>query len=93
MTVMVHSRGAAWTRELYQETFDRAVPDPDDPPAGLIAHFAGPGEEGGWQVVEVWESVEAFHGFLEKAVLPVARDLKAPPFDSSTVEIHNALIP
>ncbi|EKX66438.1 hypothetical protein Sipo8835_27725 [Streptomyces ipomoeae] len=93
MAVLVHSEGADWNQELYQATFDRVIPDRSDPPAGLIAHFAGPVEQGGWQVVDVWESEEAFRRFMEEAVLPAAKDLGAPPFDSHLGEVRNSLIP
>ncbi|MFI9205538.1 hypothetical protein [Streptomyces sp. NPDC053048] len=93
MAVMVHSRGSGWSPELYQATFDRAIPDTANPPAGLLAHFATPAGNGEWQVIDVWDSEEAFRHFLEKTVLPVAKELGAPPFDSAAFEIYNYLIP
>jgi hypothetical protein len=33
------------------------------PPAGIIVHVAGP-VEGGWRIVEVWESQEAIDAFF-----------------------------
>lgn len=35
-----------------------------DWPAGLITHLAGPTEEGGWMVLEVWESRAQQEEFL-----------------------------
>lgn len=93
MAVLVQNQGAGWNRELYQATFDKAIPDRSHPPAGLIAHFGAPMEGGGWQVIDVWESEEAFRRFLEESVIPAAQELGAPPFDSKVVEVHNALIP
>jgi hypothetical protein len=92
LAVLVHHKGADWTADLYQTTFDRAVPDPSDPPAGLIAHLAAPLEGGGWQVIEAWESEDALNGFLSEMVMPVAQEIGAPPFDSQVVELHNSLI-
>jgi hypothetical protein len=93
MTVLVHNQAADWNRELYQQAFDQVIPDRTDPPAGLVAHFAAPGENGGWQVVDVWESEDDFRRFLEEKVIPVSKELGAPPFDTVVVEIHNSLIP
>ncbi|MGV9455827.1 hypothetical protein [Streptomyces sp. NPDC003635] len=93
MSVLVQNYAANWNQELYQQAFERAIPDPANPPAGLIAHFAAPGETGGWQVVDVWETEEAFRSFLEEKVIPAAKEIGAPPFDTSVVEAHNILIP
>jgi hypothetical protein len=93
MAILVSHQGADWNQELYQATFDRAIPDRSNPPAGLIAHFGAPREEGGWQVIDVWESEEAFRRFLDEKVIPAAQDLEAPPFDTKVSELHNSLIP
>ncbi|MBT2504742.1 hypothetical protein J7I98_02280 [Streptomyces sp. ISL-98] len=93
MAILVVNQGADWTKELYQATFDRAIPDRAYPPSGLIAHFAAPGEAGGWQVIDVWESEDAFRRFLEGTVKPAAQALGAPPFESKVVEVYNSLMP
>jgi hypothetical protein len=93
MAVLVVNQAADWSQELYQATFDRAIPDRNNPPAGLIAHFGAPGAAGGWQVIDVWESEDAFRRFLEEAVYPAAQELGAPPFDTKVVEIYSSLIP
>ncbi len=38
---------------------DLEAPAPD----GIIAHMAGPGSRGGWEVVDVWESEEAANAY------------------------------
>jgi hypothetical protein len=93
MAVLVHSQGEDWTQELYQATLDQVIPDPSMPPTGLIAHFATPREGGGWQVIDVWESEEVFRRFLEEQLIPAAKDLGAPPFESKVTELYNSLIP
>ncbi|MFE2431629.1 hypothetical protein ACFXJ5_33465 [Streptomyces sp. NPDC059373] len=93
MAILVHNQSADWTQELYQTVFDRTLPDPTKPPTGLIAHFAAPGEGGGWQVIDVWESEDALRRFMEETVYPAAQELEAPPFDSKVVEVYNSLIP
>jgi hypothetical protein len=93
MAVLVTSEGADWTQDLYQATFNRAIPDRTNPPAGLVAHFAAPHGAGGWQVIDVWESEDAFRRFLDESVIPAAKELGAPPFDTKVVQLHNSLIP
>ncbi|MCX5376221.1 hypothetical protein [Streptomyces sp. NBC_00091] len=92
MAVLVHSQGAAWNQELYQTIFDRVIPDRANPPAGLIIHTGMPGDGGGWEVVDVWESQAAFQRFTEDVIMPAAQELGAPPFDTRVVEIYNLLV-
>ncbi|MGI5375767.1 hypothetical protein ACQEV2_16245 [Streptomyces sp. CA-251387] len=93
MAVLVVNQSAEWTEELYQATFDRVIPDRTSPPAGMVAHYAAPREGGGWQVIDVWESEEDFRRFLEGSVVPAAKELGAPPFESHVTELYNSLVP
>ncbi|MFJ8012858.1 hypothetical protein [Streptomyces sp. NPDC096339] len=93
MAVLVYNRGAEWTRELYQALHDRVLPDPGNPPAGLLVHTASPDERGGWMVVDVWESEADYRRFVEDRIMPAARELGAPPFDTHVSEIFYHLIP
>ena len=43
---------------------------PDRPP-GLVAHVAGP-IDGGWRIVNVWESEEAYRRFTSERLLKAA---------------------
>lgn len=92
MAVLVQNQGADWSAEQYDEIFARVISDRSNPPAGLIAHFATPRGDG-WQVVEVWESEQAWQTFLNEKLMPAAQDMQAPPFDSQTFEVHNMLVP
>ena len=42
----------------------------EDKPAGGIFHAAGPSPNGGWRVIEVWESEEALNRFYEEQLAP-----------------------
>ncbi len=44
------------------------------PPAGMIFHSAGP-IDGGWGVIDVWESAEAFDSFAQGRLMPAAAEL------------------
>ena len=52
-----------------------------DRPAGGICHLAGPGPEGGWRVIEVWESEQDARRFIQERVAPAmeAVGATAPP--------------
>ena len=56
MAILIAHQGADWNAELYDQAIGRAIPDQSNPPEGLVASFAAPGESGGWRVVDVWES-------------------------------------
>jgi len=43
-------------------------------PAGGIFHIAGPGPNGGWRVIEVWESEEDAERFFRERYVPALRE-------------------
>ena len=57
-----------------------------DAPAGGIFHLAGPSPNGGWRVLEVWESEDDAWRFREERLLP-AFDAAGVPRPSSPPEI------
>jgi hypothetical protein len=60
--------------ELYDQVNDRVNPA-DNRPAGLIFHSAGPSPDGGWRIVDVWDSRATFDRFLESRVMPTIAEL------------------
>ena len=42
-------------------------------PAGGTVHLAGPGPDGGWRVLEVWDSVDEASAFLRDRFAPALR--------------------
>jgi len=79
------------TRENYEEVVRRVsdgksrMESPDDwPVEGLLVHAAGEGE-GGFRVVDVWESEEAAQRFGEK-LTPILREVGV----STDVELYPA---
>jgi hypothetical protein len=79
VAVVVVFQGPGFTQENYEESVRRLtgggrLESPADwPVEGLLAHAAGQGE-GGFRVVDVWESAEAFQRFGETLV-PILRDM------------------
>ena len=50
-----------------------------DPPAGLIFHAAGQGEDGQWRIVEAWESREQFDRFNKERLTPAIAEVTGMP--------------
>lgn len=46
----------------------------DDPPEGLIFHAAGP-IDGGWGIIDFWQSREHFDAFLGARLGPATQEL------------------
>ncbi len=64
-----------------------------DPPEGLVIHASG-AVEGGWRVLSVWRSREAFERFRGERLIPAVRALELPlrpTFDVSP--IHRIIQP
>jgi hypothetical protein len=61
-----------------------------DPPEGLILHASGP-VEGGWTMLDVWESHEAFERFAETRALP-ARSVPDVP-DMEEISLRDLVQP
>jgi hypothetical protein len=47
-------------------------------PAGGIFHIAGPSPNGGWRVIEVWESEEQADRFFQEQLVPALRAAGVP---------------
>ena len=68
------------------------------PPAGLIVHASGPAD-GGWRIVDVWESAEDFERFREErlrpAVMAYAQEAGVDPGTPQTTlwELHDVIKP
>jgi hypothetical protein len=61
-------------------------------PAGAIFHIAGP-IEGGWRVIEVWESEEAQKRFQTERLNPAFEAAGVPIVTPSYFPVHNTLPP
>jgi hypothetical protein len=79
------------TEEQYRAVHSHMRFD-ENPPPGMIFHSAGP-IEGGWGIIDFWESREAFDRFLESGFGPAAQELgdrtfTTPP-DIKEFPVHN----
>ena len=62
-------------------------------PAGGIFHCAGPSPNGGWRVIEVWETQEDADRFRNERLLPAFEAVGAPrpPLQPEVWELHNVM--
>jgi hypothetical protein len=62
-------------------------------PAGGILHIAGPSPNGGWRVIEVWDSEDEAIRFFQERFVPALRELgiDGPPPPSELWPVHNAM--
>ena len=59
------------TREQYEQLAqDMAL---SGPPEEVIVHVCGATSEGGWRLVDMWESQEAFERFANELLIPRAQ--------------------
>jgi hypothetical protein len=73
MAVGIRAKFAGGTQQQY-DAIHRHMSIDADPPQGMIFHSAGP-IEGGWGVIDFWESREAFDSFAQSQLMPAAREL------------------
>jgi hypothetical protein len=64
------------SKEIYEQLRERIGLDK---PAGGIFHIAGPSPNGGWRVIEIWESEEDAKRFLAESLGPAAEAVGTPP--------------
>jgi hypothetical protein len=89
MTVAMMVDNPGGTQEMYERVRDVIRLDR---PAGGIFHLAGPGPDGGWRVIEVWESEEDAERFFTERVLPALEAVGAPaPPRPQIWHVHNYL--
>jgi hypothetical protein len=75
MAVGIRLKFAGGTQEQYQAVHDTVnASSPLGRSDGLLVHSAGP-IDGGWGVIDFWESTEAFERFTQNKLMPVLRQL------------------
>jgi hypothetical protein len=75
MAVGIRLKFAGGTQEQYQAVHDTVnASSPLGRADGLLVHSAGP-IDGGWGVIDFWESSEAFDRFTQNKLMPVIQQL------------------
>lgn len=80
------------TQEQYDAALGAVHPDKDTLPDGQIFHSAGP-SEGGWTIVAILESKEAWERFRDNVLMPrmqagISGGFSAMPKET-TFEVYN----
>lgn len=95
MPVGIRLKFNGGTQEQYDTVHSHMHVD-ENPPAGLIFHSAGP-IDGGWGVLDFWESRDAFDRFASERLSPGSQELgdrgmPGPP-DIHEFPVHNITKP
>ncbi len=95
MAVGLRIRFEGGTQEQYEATHSH-MDVSGNPPDGLIFHAAGP-VEGGWGVIDFWESREQFDRFVSGRLQPAVGELGERAFpgapDIREFPVHNITKP
>ncbi|MEU3747696.1 MULTISPECIES: hypothetical protein [Streptomyces] len=89
MTIAMLVDNPHGSQEIYDKVRDHL--GLQDKPAGGIFHAAGPSPNGGWRVVEVWESEDDAKRFIQERLVPALQAAGVtPPFPTPQFwPIHN----
>jgi hypothetical protein len=75
MAVVVVAEIPGATQDFYDKVTENAM-EGDSLPDGCQTHIAGP-IDGGWRVITVWDSEDAFHNFRNDTLIPALRSAGA----------------
>jgi hypothetical protein len=70
MAILVIDQAPGVTAEQYEAILPQFGIPKDATPPGQLLRLAGP-IEGGWRVISVWESREAYEAFRRNRLMPV----------------------
>jgi hypothetical protein len=73
MAVGIRLKFDGGTQEQY-DAVDKRIDSDGNPPDGLIFHSAGP-IDGGWGIIDFWESTDAFDQFAKERLMPAVEEL------------------
>lgn len=91
MAIVVMVDNPEGSQEVYDKVREQL--GLEDAPAGGIFHVAGPGPNGGWRVIEVWESEEAAQRFYEDRLKPAFDAVGVTrPANREMWPVHNMMV-
>ena len=88
MAIGIRFKLAGVTAEQFDAVNDR-IDRVNNPPVGLLFHASGP-VEGGWGVIDFWESRAHFESFFGNHVAPAvqAAGMEGPPPEIHEFPVH-----
>ena len=84
--LIVESPGG--TKEQYEQVIQETGQAGEQLAPGQLVFFAGP-VEGGWRVVNVWESQETAEKFFNEKVKPARQKAGMPDVEPKIFPVHN----
>lgn len=93
MTVGLRIKFDGATEEQYEAVHKKARAV-ENPPKGMLFHASGP-IDGGWGIIDFWESREEFDKFMQERIRPAVMELgdkgpKSAP-DIKEFPVHDTL--
>jgi hypothetical protein len=79
-------------QEQYDAAREQVGVTSENMPEGAVLHVAGPSPNGGWRVVEIWESEDAAQKFDEDRVLPALQQVGVQRPPPETWQVHNLVV-
>ena len=89
MAVLVVVNIPGGTKEQYQANHRQITSAPWFPPKGFVSHVGAP-SDGGWLIVDVFETVDDYRAFVEKA-MPIFQESGTPPIEATFHEPANLI--
>ena len=90
MAIGVFFEGSGVSQAQYDQVLNQVAPG-NRPPAGLLYHVAGP-TDGGFRVIEVWESQEALDRFVQERLGQALQQANINVMPQ-TFAVHNIMKP
>jgi len=81
-----------FTAKDYDQVWDDLKAAGQSKPKGLISHVGFAKPEGGWMVVDVWESEQAF-GEFSQILVPIIKKTGVPVPPPQVMPAHFVLVP
>lgn len=89
MAIVVIDQAPGVTAEQYEAMLRKF--DSNANPPGQIARLAGP-FEGGWRVISVWESQEAYEAFRRNQLTPAIQQMGITRDQLQIAPLHSVMI-
>ena len=93
MTIGIRMKLPGITEEQFDAVHDHVNPE-RNPPKGLVFHSSGP-IDGGWGVIDFWDSREDFDAFqprIQEGVAAAGVAMQGPP-DIKEFPVHETIQP
>ena len=91
MAVCVIADQPEGSREFYEQVIEQVKESGPFPPEGGLIHIAGP-HEGGWRVINVFDSQESYEQFRNERLIPALQEVGGSPPQVTVFEVHNHVV-